>query len=143
MVKKDRNKEIIEQVSYKEAINELKRELENTVGKRTMRTDKRQKANNPEIKSLRAEQKEKTSKKRIPWSMCACASDQESEKIIKQKAYIEAQKQIWKAIDREEAKKIQIRITKIAEKAKIDPSIIWNARKRAQGCKELEYNTIT
>ena len=63
MVKKDRNKEIIEQVSYKEAINELKKELENTVGKRTMRTDKRQKANNPEIKSLRAEQKENKQKK--------------------------------------------------------------------------------
>ena len=31
----------------------------------------------------------------------------------------------------------------MTEKARIDPNMIWNARKRAQGCKELEYNTIT
>ena len=31
----------------------------------------------------------------------------------------------------------------MAEKAKIDPNIIWNARKRAQGCEELENDTIT
>ena len=68
---------------------------------------------------------------------------QEEEKIIKQKTYIEAQKHIREAIEREEAKKIEIRLTKMAEKAKIDPNIIWNARKRAQGSKELEYNTIT
>ena len=70
-------------------------------------------------------------------------SDQEEEKIIKQKTYIEAQKQIREAIEREEAKKIEIRLTKMAEKAKNDPNIIWNARRRAQGSKELEYNTIT
>ena len=73
----------------------------------------------------------------------ACTSDQEEEKITKQKTYIEAQKQIWEAKKREEAKKIEIRLTKMAEKAKIDPNIIWNARRRAQGSKELEYNTIT
>ena len=49
MVNKDCTKECIEQASYNEAIKELKKVLENTVGKRTMRTDKRQKANNPEL----------------------------------------------------------------------------------------------
>ena len=66
MVNKDRTKEMIEQANYNEAIKELKKILENTVGKRTMRTDKRQKANNFEIKSLRAkenEQKKKNSMK--------------------------------------------------------------------------------
>ena len=53
MVHEDRTKEIIEQASYNEAIKEIKKVLENTVGKRTTRTDKRQKVNNPEIKSLR------------------------------------------------------------------------------------------
>ena len=138
MVNKDRTKEIIEQASYNEAIKEIKKVPENTEGKRTMRTDKRQKANNPEIKSLRA--KRKQAKKEFHE---ACTSGQEEEKIIKQKTYIEAQKQIREAIEREEAKKIEIRLTKMAEKAKIDPNIIWNARRRAQGSKELEYNTIT
>ena len=31
----------------------------------------------------------------------------------------------------------------MAEKAKIDPNIIWTAKKKAKGYKELEYNTIT
>ena len=134
----DRTKEIIEQASYNEAIKEIKKILENTVCKRTTRTDKRQKANNPEIKSLRA--KRKQAKKEFQE---ACMNGQEEEKIIKQKTYIEAQKHIREAIEREEAKKIEIRLTKMAEKAKIDPNIMWNARKRAQGSKELEYNTVT
>ena len=41
MVNEDRTKEIIEQASYNEAIKEIKKVLENTVGKWTTRTDKR------------------------------------------------------------------------------------------------------
>ena len=89
MVNKDRTKEIIEQASYNEAIKELKKILENTVGKRTMRTDKRQKANNLEIKSLRAKENKQKKKKKEFHEVCT--NGLEDEKITKQKAYIKAQ----------------------------------------------------
>ena len=130
MINKDHTKEIIEQASYNEAIKELKQVLVNTVGKRTMRTDQRQKANNHEIKSLRT--KRKQAKMELHE---ACTNGQEDEKITKRKAYIETQKKIREAIDREEAKKIGIKITKIAEKAKIYPNMIRNARKEHKDAK--------
>ena len=103
-----------------------------------MGTDERQKINNPEIKSSRAKIKQAKEEFHV-----ACNNSQVSEKITKQKAYIDAQKQIRDAIHREEAKKTEIKKTKMAEKAKIDPNALWTAKKKANGYKELEYNTIT
>ena len=56
---------------------------------------------------------------------------------------MESQRKLRSTIEEAETKLIEIRLNKIHEKAKLNPNTIWEARKRAKGCKELEYNTYT
>ena len=46
-------------------------------------------------------------------------------------------------IEQHMEKQTEKRIKKLTEKAKIDPNIIWQARKKAQTTNSMEYNTIT
>ena len=54
-----------------------------------------------------------------------------------------SQKELRNAIEQANTKTIEDRLKKLQEQAKITPNIIWEARKRAKGCKGLEYNTYT
>ena len=54
-----------------------------------------------------------------------------------------SQWELRNAIEQANIKTIADRLKKLQEKAKIIPNTIWEARKRAKGCKGLEYNTYT
>ena len=56
---------------------------------------------------------------------------------------MESQRNLRSTVEEAETKMIEIRLNKIHEKAKLNPNSIWEARKRANGCKGLEYNTYT
>ena len=58
-------------------------------------------------------------------------------------AYMGTQELVRSLIEQHMKKHTEKRIKKLTEKAKIDPNIIWQARKRAQTTKSMEYNTIT
>ena len=57
--------------------------------------------------------------------------------------YIKSQRELRSAIEEVETKTIENRLEKLYEKAKINPNTIWAARKRANGCQDLDYNTYT
>ena len=56
--------------------------------------------------------------------------------------YMESQKKLRKAIEKEETNIINNKLQNLVKRAKINPNIIWETRKRAKGCNGLEYNTI-
>ena len=55
---------------------------------------------------------------------------------------MESQKKLREAIENEESRKIEARLQELSKKAKINPNIIWETRKRAKGCNDLDYNTV-
>ena len=56
---------------------------------------------------------------------------------------MESQKQLREEIEKAEAKKLEDKLEKINSMTKINPNIIWEARKRSKGCSSIDYNTIT
>ena len=124
--------------NYKLAEKELKKILTETIGKRKYRTDKTRKITNKEITEARKTMK--TNKKEF---QKACQTGTSEDKQRTKSTYMESQRKLRSTIEEAETKMIEIRLNKIHEKAKLNPNTIWEARKRAKGCKELEYNTYT
>ena len=56
---------------------------------------------------------------------------------------MESQKQLREEIEKAKAKKLDEKLEKINSLAKINPNIIWEARKCTKGCNSIDYNTIT
>ena len=56
---------------------------------------------------------------------------------------MESQKQLREAIEKAETKKMEENWKKINNMAKINPKMIWEARKWAKGSNRLVYNTMT
>ena len=55
---------------------------------------------------------------------------------------MESQKKLREAIENEESRKIEAKLQELSMKAKINPDIIWETRKRAKGRNGLDYNTV-
>ena len=73
----------------------------------------------------------------------ACLTGDSEEKQRAKFRYMASQKKLRNVIKQANIKTIEDRLKKLQEKAKITPNTIWEARKRAKGCKGLEYNTYT
>ena len=58
-------------------------------------------------------------------------------------SYLEAQDKYCTAPEEAENKAIEKKLEEIAKKAKIQPNIIWQIKKKAKPNNELSYNTIT
>ena len=72
---------------------------------------------------------------------CKSGTDQAKERTMEE--YIKLQKAHRQEIEKEETTKMQERLEKLATKAKIDPNIIWKARKQTKNNNELDYDIIT
>ena len=67
----------------------------------------------------------------------------EGNEIATKKEYLERQKKLRNLIEEAETKRIEEKLKKLQEKAKINPNTTWDARKKAKGCNGLEYTTYT
>ena len=137
-IQQEENKNKIKNGTYKEAEKTIKEILKNTVGIKRIRTDKPQRTNNKEIKEARKIKKEMRDK-----FQTACKSGSEGNKIATKKEYLESQKKLRHLIEEAETKKIEEKLKRLQEKAKINPNTIWDARKKAKECNGLEYTTYT
>ena len=127
----------IEQGPYAEAEKRIKTLLKQTIGEKQIRTDKVRRTNNNEIKKLRAEKKK--AKKNFQE---ACKYQNNPKKVETKNTYMESQKKLREAIENEESRKIEAKLQELSKKAKINPNIIWETRKRAKGFNGLDYNTV-
>ena len=123
---------------YQKTEKDIIKILKETIGSRKIRTDKPWKNRNPEIKECRRNMIRK--KKGIPKSM---PDRRLWGKTWAKFRYMASQKELRNAIEQANIKTIEDRLKKLQKKAKITPNAIWEARKRAKGCKGLEYNTYT
>ena len=83
--------------------------------------------------------KEKSQKKNFQE---ACKDQNNPKKVETKINYMESQKKLREAIENEESRKIEARLQELSKKAKINPNIIWETRKRAKGCNGLDHNTV-
>ena len=103
-----------------------------------MRTDKTGKTNNKRIKEA-----QETRKKLRKTFQEACRTDTEEEKISTKKEYFESQIKLRTKIEEAVAMNIENKLKEIHRKAKINPNIIWDARKRVKASNGLDYPTYT
>ena len=131
------NQHHITQGTYDEAIKRIIQIMKQTVGEKRIRTDKVKRVKNEEINKLR------DSKKVARKNFEEACKEQNSTKIMETKTkYMESQKKLRKAIEKEETNIINNKLQNLVKRAKINPNIIWETRKRAKGCNGLEYNTL-
>ena len=110
----------------------------NMIGKQKIRTDKPCKTKNENTKlgkHLR--------KAALKEFQNACTSGNKNEIQRTKTNYLEAQDKYRAALEEAEKKAIEKKLEEIAKKAKIQPNIIWQIRKKAKPNNELSYNTIT
>ena len=124
--------------NYPEIEKTITRVLMNTIGKREIRTDKPRKAKTKNTK-LGKHQRKAAHKE----FQDACTSGNENEIRRTKTSYLEAQDKYRRALEEAEKKAIERKLEEIAKKAKIQPNIIWQIRKKAKPSNELNYNTIT
>ena len=124
--------------NYPELEKTIARVLMNTIGKQKIRTDKPRKTKNENTK-LGKHQRKAAHKE----FQDACTR-RDKNKIQRTKtSYLEAQDKYRSALEEAEKKAIEKKLEEIANKAKIQPNIIWQIRKKAKPNNELSYNTIT
>ena len=73
----------------------------------------------------------------------ACKTGTTEDKITTKKTYMASQVKLRSEINKAESTLIEERLKKLHEKAIINPNTIWEARKKAKGCRELDYNTYS
>ena len=112
--------------------------MEQTVGKQKIRVDKPPIPKSDDIKT--AKKARKTMKTEFQE---ACRSGTQQDKEKTKIAYMGTQELVRSLIEQHMEKRTEKRITKLTEKAKIEPNIIWQARKRTQTTNSMKYNTIT
>ena len=132
------NKERIEGENYKEAEKTIKHILNSTIGTRKVRTDKTRGITNERIKAAKKAKKEARHKFNK-----ACKKGTKQDKQTAKKEYLESQTKLKTEIEIAEAKLTEEKLGKIYENSKTNPNTIWEARKKAQRCNTLEYNTVT
>ena len=111
--------------TYKEAEKTIK-EILKTHSRNEKNTNRQaQRTNNKEIKEAREIKKEMCDKFHTAWK-----SGSEGNKIATKKEYLESQKKLRNLIEEAETKRIEERLKKVQEKAKINPNAIWDARKK-------------
>ena len=73
----------------------------------------------------------------------ACKTGTTEDKITTKKTYMASQVKLRSEINKAKSTLIEERLKKLHEKAMINPNTIWEARKKAKGCRELYYNTYS
>ena len=124
--------------NYPELEKTITRVLMNTKGKQKIQTDKLGKTKNENTK-LGKHQRKAVRKE----FQNACTSGNKNEIQRTKTNYLEAQDKYRTALEEAEKKAIERKLEEIAKKAKIQPNIIWQIRKKAKPNNELSYNTIT
>ena len=132
------NKERIEGENYKEAEKTIKHILNSTIGTRKVRTDKTRGITNEHIKAAKKAKKEACHKFNQ-----ACKNGSRQNKENAKKEYLESRTKLRTEKEKAEAKLTEEKLGKIYENSKINPNTIWEAMKKARGCKSLDYNTVT
>ena len=140
------NKEIMEAYNnnnikinnYQEAEKEIKKILKKTIGTKKVRSDKTRRTTNQDIKEAR-----KIMKNHKKEFQKACKTGTTEDKITTKKTYMASQVKLRSEINKAESTLIEERLKKLHEKAIINPNTIWEARKKAKGCRELDYNTYS
>ena len=137
-IKEEINQSELSKRDYEETERIIINTMEQTVGRQKTRVDKPPIPKSDEIK---------TAKK--AWKIAktefqeACRSGTQQDKEKTKITYMGTQELVRSLIEQHMEKQTEKRIKKLTEKAKIDPNIIWQARKRAQAINSMEYNTIT
>ena len=73
----------------------------------------------------------------------ACKTGTTEDKITTKKTYVVSQVKLRSEINKAESTLKEERLKKLHEKAIINPNIILEARKKAKGCRELDYHTYS
>ena len=123
---------------YQEAEKEIKKILKKTIGTKKIRSDKTRRVTNQDIKEAR-----KIMKNHKKEFQKACKTGTTEDKITTKKTYMASQVKLRSEINKAESALIEERLKKLHEKAIINPNTIWEARKKAKGCRELDYNTYS
>ena len=128
----------IHKKEYTEIEGTIRNLLKQTIGKQKIRTDKIPK---PKLSAITQARKEKkTAKRRFEE---ACRNKSEEEKIIEKEKYQQTQRTLRSEIEKHERENIEKRLKTLQNRAKKDPNIIWQARKKKRRKTELDYNIIT
>ena len=128
----------IHKKEYTEIEGTIRNLLKQTIGKQKIRTDKIPKPKSFAITQARKEKK--TAKRRFEE---ACRNKSEEEKIIEKEKYQQTQRTLRSEIEKHERENIEKRLKTLQNRAKKDPNIIWQARKKMRRKTELDYNIIT
>ena len=137
-IKEKNNQSELSKRDYEDTERTIIKTMEETVGRQKTRVDKPPIPKSDEIKT--AKNARKIAKKEFQG---ACRSGTQQEKEKTKIAYMGTQEIVRSLIEQHMEKQTEKRIKKLTEKAKIDPNIIWQARKKAQATNSMEYNTIT
>ena len=137
-IKEENNQSELSKRDYEDTERTIIKTMEETVGRQKTRVDKPPIPKSDEIKT--AKNARKIAKKEFQG---ACRSGTQQEKEKTKIAYMGTQEIVRSLIEQHMEKQTEKRIKKLTEKAKIDPNIIWQARKKAQATNSMEYNTIT
>ena len=137
-IKEENNQSELSKRDYEDTERTIIKTMEETVGRQKTRVDKPPIPKSDEIKT--AKNARKIAKKEFQG---ACRSGTQQEKEKTKIAYMGTQEIVRSLIEQHVEKQTEKRIKKLTEKAKIDPNIIWQARKKAQATNSMEYNTIT
>ena len=129
----------IHKKEYTEIEGTIRNLLKPTIGKQKIRTDKIPKPKSSAITKARKEKK--TAKRRFEE---ACRTKSKEEKIITKEKYQQTQRTLRSEIEKHEREKIEKKMLKtLQNRAKKNPNIIWQARKKVRRKTELDYNIIT
>ena len=123
---------------YTEIKGTIRNLLKQTIGKQKIRTDKIPKPKSSAITQARKEKK--TAKRRFEE---ACRNKSGEEKIIEKEKYQQTQRTLRSEIEKHERENIEKRLKTLQNRAKKDPNIIWQARKKMRRKTELDYNILT
>ena len=137
-IKEENNQSELSKRDYEDTERTIIKTMEETVGRQKTRVDKPPIPKSDEIKT--AKNAWKIAKKEFQG---ACRSGTQQEKEKTKIAYKGTQEIVRSLIEQHMEKQTEKRIKKLTKKAKIDPNIIWQARKKAQATNSMEYNTIT
>ncbi len=125
--------------NYKQMEKAILTTMEETVGKTKIRTDKVKKIRNDEIDQLRTKMKEE----KVKFGEACKEQNTPENKLQALNEYCRAQRDLRTAIEKQEEITTEARINRLIEKAKTDPNVIWQTRKRNRTNNELEYDTVT
>ena len=137
-IKEENNQSELSKRDYEETERIIINTMEQTIGRQKTRVDKPPIPKSDEFKT--AKKARKIAKTEFQE---ACRSGTQQDKEKTKNAYMGTQELVRSLIEQPMEKQTEKRIKKLTEKAKIDPNIIWQARKRAQTTNSMEYNTIT